>query len=36
MQAYKSSLTGDTTTMVISPDSEFFRYLNSEGGGARR
>ncbi|MDO8288900.1 MAG: protease modulator HflC [Parvibaculum sp.] len=36
MQAYKASLSGDTTTMVISPDSEFFRYLNSENGGARR
>lgn len=36
MQAYKASLSGDTTTMVISPDSEFFRYLNSEYGGAKR
>jgi membrane protease subunit HflC len=37
MQAYKDSLKGDTTTMVISPDSEFFRYMNSEaGGGAKR
>lgn len=36
MQAYKDSLTGDTTTMVISPDSEFFRYMNSENGGAKR
>ncbi|MFZ3034136.1 MAG: protease modulator HflC [Parvibaculum sp.] len=36
MQAYKASLTGDTTTMVLSPDSEFFRYLNDESGGAKR
>ncbi len=36
MQAYKASLSADTTTMVVSPDSEFFRYLNSETGGARR
>jgi membrane protease subunit HflC len=36
MQAYKASLTGDTTTMVVSPDSEFFRYMNSEAGGAKR
>lgn len=36
MQAYKSSLTGDTTTMVVSPDSEFFRYLNNENGGTKR
>lgn len=36
MQAYKQSLSGDTTTMVISPDSEFFRYMNNENGGAKR
>ena len=36
MQAYKESLGGDTTTMVISPNSEFFRYMNSESGGAKR
>ena len=36
MQAYKESLSADTTTMVVSPDSEFFRYLNSETGGAKR
>ncbi|MGV8996740.1 MAG: protease modulator HflC [Parvibaculaceae bacterium] len=36
MQAYKESFGGDTTTMVLSPDSEFFRYLNSESGGAKR
>ncbi len=36
MQAYKASLTGDTTTMVVSPDSEFFRYMGNETGGAKR
>jgi len=36
MQAYKASMTGDTTTMVVSPGSEFFRYLNDENGGAKR
>tara|TARA_R110000824_G_scaffold390760_16_gene587960 strand:+ start:5824 stop:6702 length:879 start_codon:yes stop_codon:yes gene_type:complete len=36
MQAYKASMGGDTTTMVLSPDSEFFRYLKGEAGGARR
>jgi membrane protease subunit HflC len=36
MQAYRESLTGDTTTMVVSPDSEFFRYLNDETGRAKR
>ena len=37
MQAYKKSMKGDATTMVISPDSEFFRYFGDEaGGGARR
>jgi len=36
MQAYKESLKADTTTMIISPDSEFFRYLNNESGGVKR
>lgn len=31
MQAYRSSMTGDRTTMVLSPDSEFFRYFGSNG-----
>lgn len=30
MQAYQEALTGDDTTMVLSPDSDFFRYF----GGA--
>jgi membrane protease subunit HflC len=28
MEAYKGALNGQTTTLVLSPDSEFFRYLN--------
>ena len=31
MQAYRSAMTGDQTTMVLSPDSEFFRYFGSNG-----
>jgi membrane protease subunit HflC len=33
MNAYQSSLKGDNTTVILSPDSEFFRYF---GGGAPR
>lgn len=29
MGAYRDALNGQTTTFVLSPDSEFFRYLNS-------
>lgn len=32
MEAYREGLNGDTTTMVITPDSEFFRYFGSESG----
>ncbi|MBU2868538.1 protease modulator HflC [Pacificibacter marinus] len=32
LNAYRAGLTGDTTTMVISPDSEFFDYLKSSDG----
>ena len=32
MQAYTSSLGGDNTTMVLKPDSEFFRFF----GGQKR
>lgn len=33
MQAYRTAITdSDTTTMVLSPDSDFFRYFNSMGG----
>jgi membrane protease subunit HflC len=28
LEAYKGALNGQTTTFVLSPDSEFFRYLN--------
>jgi membrane protease subunit HflC len=28
LQAYRHALTGDHTTLVLSPNSEFFRYLN--------
>ena len=30
MQSYRSALGGSSTTMVLSPDSEFFRYFKSE------
>lgn len=32
LNAYRAGLSGNTTTMVISPDSEFFDYLKSSGG----
>tara|TARA_R110002110_G_scaffold3104_7_gene15904 strand:+ start:23348 stop:24217 length:870 start_codon:yes stop_codon:yes gene_type:complete len=32
MQAYKESLKGDNTTMIVSPNSEFFRYFGNESG----
>jgi len=32
MEAYKQSLKSDSTTMVVSPDSEFFRYFGNESG----
>jgi membrane protease subunit HflC len=31
MQAYKDSLGSDNTTMVLSPNSEFFRYFGQSG-----
>lgn len=34
MQAYETSLRDDSTTMVLSPDSEFFRYFQRGSGGA--
>ena len=30
MNAYQSSLKGDNTTVILSPDSEFFRYFGSQ------
>lgn len=35
MAAYEKSLTGTGTTVVLSPDSPFFRYFNDAKGGAR-
>jgi len=32
MQAYKKALTGNTSTMVVTPNSEFFRYFGNETG----
>ncbi|HUJ04135.1 MAG TPA: protease modulator HflC [Rhizomicrobium sp.] len=34
MQAYQDALQGNNTTLVLSPDSEFFRYFSSPGGAA--
>lgn len=36
MQAYRESMKGENTTMIVTPDSEFFRYFGAEGGRARR
>jgi membrane protease subunit HflC len=38
LDAYRNALGGDTTTFVLSPDSEFFRYFNpaSTLGGAKK
>lgn len=32
LEAYKTGIAGDGTTLVLSPDSEFFRYLNGANG----
>ncbi|HHL21966.1 MAG TPA: protease modulator HflC, partial [Aliiroseovarius sp.] len=32
LRAYEESLRQENSTMVISPDSEFFTYLKSAGG----
>lgn len=34
LQAYKTGIAGDGTTLVLSPDSEFFRFLQSSSGNA--
>jgi len=34
MQAYREALNDKTTTMVLSPDSDFFRYLDNIAGAA--
>lgn len=36
MIAYSNALLGTGTTMVLSPDSDFFRYFRSPNGGAAR
>jgi membrane protease subunit HflC len=36
LQAYKTSLGKEGDLMVVSPDSDFFRYLRGPGGGAPR
>ncbi len=36
MNAYETSLKGENTTVVISPDSDFFRYFGGGPGPARR
>jgi membrane protease subunit HflC len=35
MKAYEAALRNDSTSAVISPDSEFFRYFRSGAGGGR-
>ncbi len=35
LQAYEESLSGDNTTMVLSPDSPFFRYFQKGQSGGR-
>src|SRR5256885_1270326 len=36
MNAYTASLKGDNTTVILSPDSDFFRYFGGGAGTARR
>ena len=36
LQAYQDALPGDNTTLVLSPNSEFFRYFGSGGAGASK
>ncbi|MBS0277437.1 MAG: protease modulator HflC [Proteobacteria bacterium] len=36
MQAYQDALGGNTTTMVLSPNSEFFRYFGSPSAGGKK
>jgi membrane protease subunit HflC len=36
MNAYQSSLKGDNTTVILSPDSDFFRYFGAGAGAVRR
>ncbi|MFV3128209.1 protease modulator HflC [Niveispirillum sp. KHB5.9] len=36
LEAYKAAVKGENTQMVLSPDSEFFRYFNGTAGVTRR
>ena len=36
MQAYQDALPGSTTTLVTSPNSDFFRYFGEPGAGGVR
>lgn len=36
MNAYSASLKGDNTTVILSPDSDFFRYFSQGAGAPRR
>jgi membrane protease subunit HflC len=36
MQAYQDALSGENTTLVLSPESEFFRYFGSSGGARKK
>jgi membrane protease subunit HflC len=36
MQAYEQALPGDNTTLILSPNSEFFKYFGSGGGGTAK
>lgn len=36
MEAYRKALGGDGTTFVLSPDSDFFRFFESQGGAPLR
>ncbi|HWA03438.1 MAG TPA: protease modulator HflC [Rhizomicrobium sp.] len=36
MQAYGDALAGDNTTLVLSPEGEFFRYFGSSGGNRKK
>lgn len=36
MQAYQDALTGSTTTVILSPNNEFFRYFGSGGAPAKK
>jgi membrane protease subunit HflC len=36
MQAYQDALPGDNTTLVLSPNNEFFKYFGSGGGAGKK